>query len=345
MRISRDTIVKVLDKAFSDQKFHGMTVTDYALDYGEPGYSITTTCDDGDETPVIVLGSWWVNGGDHFERRWPRLNAQLEAQGVELVWHDEWTVDGDASKAYRTQPDSMWWRPSYVYNEHSDMLTPDTDRADLLEHFAWNLGTVGSEAIWCEPNLISEKSLHGWEKHTINVPDYRKGLTGLLKANEALMEKITAYREALETWEEDWENYTTLRLLVFQDSGDVNVYINVREVMSDAIDAMITQQHPNLRNVLEQYTDKGDVWGCIMEIGFAVNDAAHFIGRPTSESYKPGPFVSWDSEDVLRNELATAIGTGYDPDTHTGVSDIGLEDFHADWSRLYDLGDAFGVDY
>jgi len=117
-------------------------VTDYASEYGEPGYG-------DDDTTCVVLGDYWCSknkGCDFFpqggtpdnnlhgiEVHHPLLWAQLEAQGVEFEWYDEWTIDHEADKAYRTSADSYSWTPSFVWTESGDMLTVDTDLDTWIE--------------------------------------------------------------------------------------------------------------------------------------------------------------------------------------------------------------------
>lgn len=91
--------------------------------YGEPGYGNLNTS-------LIILGNFWrrVDGQlkDYFHK-YPRIGRQLEAQGVELEWEDEWVVDYNYDKAYRCQPDSYSWAPSFAFTEDGEILTPDDD--------------------------------------------------------------------------------------------------------------------------------------------------------------------------------------------------------------------------
>jgi hypothetical protein len=134
---------------------------DYADDYGEPGYSTPY----GAETPMVLIGDWWCRCGANpaagkpkgygYEpgavvkptdlhdvmSHHPRLWAKMEEQGVQFEWHDEWWIDSNASKAYRTQADSYSWQSSIQWNEDiCDYLTPDDDFADWLE---WALNNPG----------------------------------------------------------------------------------------------------------------------------------------------------------------------------------------------------------
>lgn len=125
-------------------------VTDYASEYGEPGYRFY-----GDGTQRFLIGDWWCKCGEfhrypdgRLERRrgyndehgppnpnrlhdvqshHPRLWQQLESQGVEVAFYDEWMVDYETGKAYRTTGDSYHWQPSVVCDDNGEWMTPDTD--------------------------------------------------------------------------------------------------------------------------------------------------------------------------------------------------------------------------
>lgn len=124
-------------------------VTDYAHEFGEPGYSF-----DHEGTQVFLLGDWWCKchgyhrmqsaGGYGYgsdkrsgppsphelhsvDSHHPRLWRQLESQGVETAFRDEWMVDYETDKAYRTEPDSYHWEPSVIEDDTGEWMTPDTD--------------------------------------------------------------------------------------------------------------------------------------------------------------------------------------------------------------------------
>lgn len=116
-----------------------------ASEYGEPGY--------GDGMPII--GYFWVKDEQgklrSFFDKYPRILRQLEEQGYELEWYDEWNVD-DNGKAWRCQPDSYTWMPSTVWWE-DELLTPDDDLSLWL---AWAVNT---------PNVcINDRQVHNIEQ-------------------------------------------------------------------------------------------------------------------------------------------------------------------------------------
>lgn len=98
--------------------------------YGEPGYSNMGTS-------LIIFGNFWtrVDGElrDYFWK-YPRLARQLQEQGVETEWMDEWIIDHDNDKAYRCSPDSYGWMPSFAISEWGDILTPDDDIAAWVDY-------------------------------------------------------------------------------------------------------------------------------------------------------------------------------------------------------------------
>jgi len=79
--------------------------------YAEPGY----------EGKVVAIGNWntitrWSNiVGEHkvISTLPSRLARVLEKLHIECEWGDEWVACYDCGKLLRTQPDSMWWIPSF----------------------------------------------------------------------------------------------------------------------------------------------------------------------------------------------------------------------------------------
>lgn len=84
--------------------------------YGEPGYS--------DPERGVLFADW------NPVPRW--IGDYLTEAGFGLEWSDEWAIDCDNSKAYRTSPDSWGWQSSIVLTEDGHMLTPDDDAADVI---------------------------------------------------------------------------------------------------------------------------------------------------------------------------------------------------------------------
>lgn len=100
------------------EKNHGSDF-DTASFYGEPGYT------DPPPGACVILANW---------NRVPKgLADALEAEGHELEWSDEWAVDYNSGKAYRTSPDSYGWRPSALYDDSGELLTIDDDPECWIE--------------------------------------------------------------------------------------------------------------------------------------------------------------------------------------------------------------------
>jgi hypothetical protein len=150
MQLSRQLVGSILAR-FSERTNDAWET---ASEYGEPGYSFNHDA----TTPIIVLGYYWCHCGKNphegkqgrdggsnpyyvtkasdshsLEDHHPRLWKQLERQGVEFEWSDQWTIDSDHDKAYRTDPDMHGWMPSYVYRANGDIMTADDDIAEWVE--------------------------------------------------------------------------------------------------------------------------------------------------------------------------------------------------------------------
>ena len=84
--------------------------TDYttAHDYGEPGYELD------DENQPIILANWNLVESE--------IIYLLESIDVSTEWSDEWILCNQGL-AFRCQPDSYDWEPSYIYTDGGDILT------------------------------------------------------------------------------------------------------------------------------------------------------------------------------------------------------------------------------
>lgn len=79
--------------------------------YGEPGYQ--------NPKASILFANW------NPVPEW--IQKYLEEAGYELEWSDEWAVDYEHDKAYRTSADSYHWQCQVHFTEGGEMLTPDDD--------------------------------------------------------------------------------------------------------------------------------------------------------------------------------------------------------------------------
>lgn len=136
-------------------------IYNYADEYGEPGYSHNY----GATTPTVLLGDYWCRCGTvlrddgtpdlhDIAHHHPRVWAQLESQGVQCEWSDEWIVSygGDASRAYRTQPDSYSWQPSILWTD-GDFLTPDDGIDAWLEECVNDPQRCISSHVWTRRDM------------------------------------------------------------------------------------------------------------------------------------------------------------------------------------------------
>jgi hypothetical protein len=158
---------------------------DYAFAYGEPGYD-----DPAGETPLIVFSTYWCRCRDYEDERhpdsplhpidvhYPAEFELLEEQGVKLEWYDEWIIDHETSKAYRTEADGAFWMPSYVLWE-CDLLTPDNSIETWLDWITEN------PPYYNEVKAIPERALPvrfdtvvGWEQWPDDTTDFRNDWYG-----------------------------------------------------------------------------------------------------------------------------------------------------------------------
>ncbi len=89
-------------------------------EYGEPGY----------ENPKagVLLANW--NKVRDRTQRW------LERHGYALEWEDEWVIDYDGQRAYRTQPDSHDWEPSFILADDGRIIgKPDIMKGDCIDDY------------------------------------------------------------------------------------------------------------------------------------------------------------------------------------------------------------------
>ena len=87
--------------------------------YGEPGYQ--------DPEKGIIFANW--------NNTPPGLGDWLEKCGYSLEWSDEWIVDYNHDKAYRTSPDCYAWESQIYYTQDGELLTPDDSAEDWIAEF------------------------------------------------------------------------------------------------------------------------------------------------------------------------------------------------------------------
>lgn len=89
-------------------------------EYGEQGYSL-------EEGKQAILFADWNDFDKH-----PNFMAWLE-ENYEIEWSDEWIVDYETDKCYRTTGDSYGWEQSFRINENGELITPDSDIEDWID--------------------------------------------------------------------------------------------------------------------------------------------------------------------------------------------------------------------
>lgn len=112
---------------------------EFATHYGEPGYQ--------DSEKGILLANW--NNVPSNMQKW------LEKNGYELEWCDEWTIDYNNDKAYRTAPDSYSWEPQWVMGE-GEYLFPDDGAGAIIEACCM---TDWNQPARCVPSWITVDDL------------------------------------------------------------------------------------------------------------------------------------------------------------------------------------------
>lgn len=113
---------------------------EWCTSYGEPGYSAPEK--------GIILANW---------NNVPKgLGDWLEKCGYSLEWSDEWTIDYNHSKAYRTSPDCHAWESQIAITDDGEMLTPDDDVSGWIDHAAM---TDKAQLAGCLPSWVTAEDL------------------------------------------------------------------------------------------------------------------------------------------------------------------------------------------
>lgn len=113
---------------------------EYCTHYGEPGYQ--------DPEKGIIFANW--NDVPKGLADW------LEKCGYSLEWSDEWMIDYNNDKAYRTSPDCYSWECQVMLTDDGEYITPD-DSPDT-----WIAAceiTANFQPMVCLPSWISEADI------------------------------------------------------------------------------------------------------------------------------------------------------------------------------------------
>lgn len=113
---------------------------EWALSYGEPGYQ--------DPDRGVILCNWNNTPSG--------LGEWLESCGYSLEWSDEWLIDYDNGKAYRTSPDCYSWQPQTMHTNDGELLTPDDGASAWVDELAMSDHGHPCKAV---PSWITESDL------------------------------------------------------------------------------------------------------------------------------------------------------------------------------------------
>ena len=170
----------------------------YADEYGEPGYKLDK------ETGVFMIGDWWCRGGKgkqhdcgftetysdgktrlhYIEFHYRRFFELLAEEGCETDFYDEWYIDSETSKAWRTQANSYSWESSLLYSEEGgEYLTPDDSLETWLEAVVNNDRMCLNSSMWSDLELMD----YGFEERQC---DYESGWYGVEDNPGKIMEAI-----------------------------------------------------------------------------------------------------------------------------------------------------------
>jgi len=94
---------------------------DICSQYGERGYSLS------EGKKAILFANW--NNMD----KYPNFMEWIE-DNYEIEWSDEWIIDYDNDKVYRTSPDSYSWQQQFRITEYGELITPDNDVTEWIEY-------------------------------------------------------------------------------------------------------------------------------------------------------------------------------------------------------------------
>lgn len=137
-------------------------------EYGEPSYS-------NEDVSGVITCDWNAVS--------ERIMDYLEAAGFAIEWCDEWYIDTNNDKAWRTSPDGYAWRPQLAYGD-GYVLTPDDDDDEWI-----NLHCDETpQLVRTLPGRIDDEALIacGFVHHS----DVDKGVSGVANADVYAMNEI-----------------------------------------------------------------------------------------------------------------------------------------------------------
>lgn len=172
---------------------------DRCSNYGEPGYAAPKK--------GILFANWNIISS--------RLANYLEAAGYELEWSDEWMIDYNHDKAYRTSPNSYGWQSSVVLSGDYEWLTPDDGAFNVISELACTDPTQSARML---PPWVTERDLtelgfikQGKEResglHPGQTADPKEFLAEVFKDKTAIEVVFTGYPSQFHTTWQAWVKY------------------------------------------------------------------------------------------------------------------------------------------
>jgi hypothetical protein len=171
-------------KTTLDNLLENGAIEEACFEYGEQGYTLP-------ENKVGILFANW-NKFDKYKN----FMEWLE-QNYELEWSDEWIIDYNESRAYRTVADSYSWQQQFRVSENGELITPDSDIEDWIESCKFdrnNYKTANS----CLPDfmeeelesagfvLLDEGFENGWYGRSDNPKDIAENIFNASEHNELI---------------------------------------------------------------------------------------------------------------------------------------------------------------
>src|ERR1700728_2025419 len=103
------TIIDKLYNGLSSYPNKWNTDIDQCAQYGERGYN--------QPAKGIIFANW---------NDVPKCVYEgLERRGYSLEWYNEWIINHETSKAYRTSPNSYSWQPYYWLTDNGEVIGGD----------------------------------------------------------------------------------------------------------------------------------------------------------------------------------------------------------------------------
>lgn len=148
---------------------------DICPEYGEFGYALD------DDKRGILFGNW-----NDFDK-YPNFMERLENE-YEIEWHDEWIIDYNNGKAYRTSPDSYGWEQQFRITDCGELITPDDDVSEWIDECVVDYNTYTSK-ISALPSFIDEDEIIA-EGFKLIGEDYENGWYGKEDRPEEIAEDL-----------------------------------------------------------------------------------------------------------------------------------------------------------